>query len=238
VDIGSGNAYPLKNFLFQLYQKDLLNKYVAVDISKELSLIAENNVKNWLPNVEVLTLNIDFEKQDLTEILFEIKNNDVINIMFLVGGAYGNLEDREKFLKIIRDSLDGDDILVIQNKHYDPKSFSELKHLDTLKDLLVWIPRMLGVDINSSEIVKRYEPSLESRVVYLKLDKDYDIQFDVKGVIKNVQLLKGQEIRLLKHHMSTIHEVIGESTRSNLELTHYSTNENRSDMICIFDVKH
>jgi SAM-dependent methyltransferase len=236
VDIGVGNAYPSKNLLMELAKKEILNKYVSIDISADLASIANKNVKEWLPNVELLSFNVDFEKQDLTEILFEIKNNDIINLIFFVGGTYGNLEDREKFLKIIRDSLDGDDIVVITNKLSHIKSYSELGHLDSLFESLLWIPKLLNIDVENCEIVKRFEPSLDSRAIFLVLDKDYNFQFDVKGVIKNVQLLKGEEIRLWKHHMSSIDEVIEESRRANLEVTHFT--QNRKNMLFICNVKN
>jgi uncharacterized SAM-dependent methyltransferase len=230
VDIGSGNAYPLKNLLTQLSKDGLLNKYITIDISPNLSQIANNNVRSWLPDIDLATFTVDFEKGDLSEILFEIKNtDDVVNIIFFVGGTFGNLEDKSQFLKIIKQSLDNEDVFAISNKINKKKSYADLGHLTGMYQSLLWIPKLLGIETDKCEIVGRYETELESRALFLKPDKDYSIQFDIKGTRKSIQIFKGDEIRLWKHHMTTVGEMVSDLSLANLELIHYTTTPNLTD---------
>lgn len=238
VDLGSGNAYPLKNLLLKLSKENILNKFIDIDISFDLANFAKKNVKTWLPNIQTEIYTHDFERNDMSDILFESKlKNEVVNLIFLFGGTYGNLDDRVKFLKLLRHSLDGEDLVIISNKISSVKGLSELGHLTSFLDLLIWLPKFLGIEVEKCEIVRRYEPSLESRAVFLKSDKDYEIEFKIKDAVKTVEILEGEEIILMKHHMSTLREVLLELDQAGLNLIHSTTTQNLSDLLFVCEPK-
>lgn len=48
IDIGPGNALPVKELLAHLVERGLLHRYIAVDISEEMLHIAKKNINEWL----------------------------------------------------------------------------------------------------------------------------------------------------------------------------------------------
>lgn len=238
IDLGSGNAYPLKNLLLEFNQKNILNKYIAVDISLDLAKIAEKNVKSWLPNLSAGTFIHDFERYDISDTLFENKLKDnVVNLIFLFGGTYGNLEDRGKFLRLLRHSLDDEDLLIISDKITNKKALSSFGHLTDYLKSITWLPELLGIDVDKCQINQKYESKIESRAMFLRVDKDYEIEFKIKGSIKKVEIFEGEEIRLWKHHMSTLSEVLLELNDADLNLIHSTTTPNLSHLLFVCEPK-
>ncbi len=47
VDIGVGNAYPVKELLAHFLEQGKLGRYIALDISPTMLRIAEANIKKW-----------------------------------------------------------------------------------------------------------------------------------------------------------------------------------------------
>jgi uncharacterized SAM-dependent methyltransferase len=215
-----------------------MGKYIAIDVSSSILDVAKENLKGLLGEQDVQTYKLDFERYDLSDILFENKlKNEAINFVFLAGGTYGSLENRGKFLKFVQTSLDDEDIFIVSNKVSNKKSKTELGHLDSALDDLAWIPKMLGINVKDCEFEKRYDSDLESRAVFLKLDQDYEIQFKVDGSIKTVNFFQGEEIRLWKHHMSTLREVLLELDQADLNLIHSTTTQNLSDLLFVCEPK-
>jgi SAM-dependent methyltransferase len=67
VDIGVGNALPVKDLLAHLLEQGKLGRYIAIDISREMLNIAQRNIKEWFDDrvaVEDYELDIDRERFD------------------------------------------------------------------------------------------------------------------------------------------------------------------------------
>ena len=53
LDIGCGNAYPVKDLIKTVNKEFTVNEYVAIDISNEVCNLAVKNIKNWFPDIAV-----------------------------------------------------------------------------------------------------------------------------------------------------------------------------------------
>lgn len=236
VDIGSGNAVTVRAFLEKLLFKDKIINYIPIDISQDLLEISKQNIESWFPEIQVIPYKADIEKHDIASILFNNKkDNNTINIALFLGGTLGNVEDRIKVWKNLRESLDDTDLLVVQNKLDWKSSRSELNHTPDIQGS--WIPKMLGIQLEFCDYVKRYDEDLKSRIVLLKLDKDYTIKFNVNELKKETALFKGEEILIWRHHMSTVQEILEEITNTDLNLVHSTTQEDLSNILVICQAK-
>jgi len=54
IDVGAGNAYPVKAFIGKLKKLGRIDKYIALDISDELLNVSSKNFKKWFPLIDYI----------------------------------------------------------------------------------------------------------------------------------------------------------------------------------------
>jgi uncharacterized SAM-dependent methyltransferase len=219
VDVGPGNALIAKNFIDLLNKEKKLNKYIAVDISIEMNQIAIANIKQWLPDIQTESYVRDVENENIADILYKNKKQGhTINIVLFVGGTLGSLTDKYQFLRNLRASVDEGDIVIFTTKLDNLTDRVELEHIKDKSSRLLWIPQMLGVDVENCDIIRKYDDRINAKTAYLVLDKDYTIKFNFSGVETVINLLKNEQILIWQFHLSTISELINELDKSKLRI--------------------
>lgn len=73
VDIGVGNALPVKKLIQKLHNKEILNKYIGLDISQEMFKYAEENIKKIIPKSKLIMYKCDIEKDNIYSKLYKNK---------------------------------------------------------------------------------------------------------------------------------------------------------------------
>ena len=233
IDVGPGNVTPMREFLQKCIDIGKLESYTAVDISEELANIALKNVREWFPDIKADEYIYDIEKVNLLDILFKQKSENNVNILFFAGSTIGSVDDRHKVLRHLRESLDDQDLLVISNKITLENNKTEINHVKDNDQQLLWIMNLLNFDTANCELVGKYDEKLESRVVAMKLDRDYLIDFNLNGTHKHVELEKGDEIILWRHHTSTAEELFSDINKADLQIIQLTTEKNLSHILAV-----
>jgi uncharacterized SAM-dependent methyltransferase len=243
IDVGSGNSYPVKNFISRLNQLSKINQYIALDISAELLSLSRKNFKKWFPLIEFDSQTIDIENSCLPKDLLKkqagSQNNDIANIILHLGVTIGNHQNRSKVLKNFRDSMRKNDFLVFTNEtgsnsKWDGSVRGGCKY--HAEEIYGWVKNKIGIKSEDCELVRKYDLETDSIVANMKLHHNYTINFSGMGLNKNIEIFKGEEITIWRHHKYEIPELLQEIERAGLQLVHYSIDKYSSRIMVICEV--
>jgi uncharacterized SAM-dependent methyltransferase len=227
IDVGPGNCFLVKDFIEKLIKDKKIDKYIAVDISKDMNDIAKTSMNNWFPDLKFLSYVKDIETESIADVLFENKQDEkTANIVIFGGGTLGNMSDRNQVLKNFRSSLDENDILLLTIKLDMVTERVELSHVKDKFSRLMWVPKLLGIDTENCDVIRRYNENIKAKTAYLILDKDYEIEFKADNVISKISLNKGDEIFIWQFHMSTLEELVSELASVKLKIVQLLTEKN------------
>jgi hypothetical protein len=216
---------------------------VALDISDKMNKIAIKNINNAIADIETKSYVCDSEITNFDKIFFENSGDKEgeknLNIIMYLGSMLGMHDDPVRVLRNFRLGMRKKDILMISNtidSSINRADFSYAKNPSGDRQN-TWIPEYLGIDIEECDLVTRYDQSENMRKLNLKLDKNYEISFNLLGRDKVLELNKGTEINIWKHQMSTLPYFLGQLEDAGLRLTNISIEEDNSHMLamCVVD---
>lgn len=222
-DIGCGNFLPVQNFINLLNKKDLLNKYIAIDISQEMLDIAEREALKTLKPEQIVKIQKDFEFENFSEFTNPFRESDTINVLSILGSTIGSYIDQRVILAHLRDSLIKDDVLILSNKLDSDNDKTKFNHILEKNEQLLWIPAMLGIDTGEVQFHSMYDEKKDARVIAMKLDKDYSFTFTFpdSNAERKIYLYASDQIILWHHKMSIIEEAITQFIRSGFDFVAY-----------------
>ena len=243
VDVGSGNSYPVKEFIYKLNKLGRINKYIALDISDKLLDLSRKNFRKWFPKFEFISDTIDIEKTCLPKIFLKNQANlepdDTAKIILHLGVTIGNHQYRDRALKNFRDSMGKNDLLVFTNEigsnsTWDGRVRGGCKY--HAEQVYAWIKNKMGIRSEDCELVRKYDLETDSIVANIKFHQNYTIDFSLTGIDKTIEISEGEEITIWRHHKYEIPELMQEIERAGLKLVHYSTNKYSSHILVICEV--
>ena len=243
VDVGSGNSYPVKAFIYRLNELGRINKYIALDISEELLDLSKENFRKWFPLIEFISSTIDIENSCLPKIPLKNQANlepdDITKVILHLGVTIGNHQNRDRVFKNFRDSMGKNDLLVFTNEigsnsTWDGKVRGGCKY--HAEQIFAWIKNKIGIRAEDCELVRKYDLETDSIVANIKFRHNYTINFNFMGVDKTVKISEGEEITIWRHHKYELPELLQEIEQAGLKLVHYSTNKYLSHIMVICEV--
>jgi uncharacterized SAM-dependent methyltransferase len=235
IDIGPGNGHPVKNLLTRMIKENIMSKYIAVDISEDINNITINNLQSWFPNLECLSYQRDLEYGKVGNIFLENKEKKENDIILHIGNTFCNYSDRIQILKHLRAGMIPEDFLILSFTLSTNENKSALNYMknDAIESHNGWMAKMLGIDVEKCEIIIEYNQELNCKTRGFKLDKDYQIEYDLAGKIEIINLKQGQIINTWKHHLIDTIQFIQEIRGSKLELVNLKTDKNGSNALAI-----
>ncbi|GAB4147455.1 MAG: hypothetical protein OHK0017_09190 [Patescibacteria group bacterium] len=220
IDIGPGNAYPLKHWMENL--KYRLKKYIAIDISKDIIKISTSNVAKWLPGTQTKGYQVDIENNRLSSIFLENRSqkHNVANLIMFIGNTINNVDDRIQVLKNIRSGMVENDHLVMSVSLDTPEQRSSLNYvkIEESEKHEEWLLEMLGLDVDKCTIRTFFDDEKRMKTKVMELDKSYTIIFDLFGESREVELLVHENINRWKHYLVSIPQLINELSIAGLQL--------------------
>jgi len=243
VDVGSGNSYPVKEFIGRLNKLGRVNKYIALDISEELLNLSKNNFRKWFPLIEFVSYTIDIENSCLPKSLLKnqanLESDNTAKIILHLGVTIGNHQNRAGVLKNFRDSMGKNDLLVFTNEtgshsKWDGRTRGGFKY--HAEQVYAWMKNQIGIRAEDCELVRKYDEKTDSIVANMKVGHNYTINFSFMGIDKNVEISEGEEITIWRHHKYEIPELLQEIEQAGLQLVHYSTNNYSSHVMVICEI--
>ncbi|BBD59968.1 hypothetical protein NIES2109_27610 [Nostoc sp. HK-01] len=234
IDVGAGNSYPAKDFVAKLNQLNKINKYIALDISEGLLTVSRKNFTTWFPKIDYINQQMDIENSCIPA---NFSGNP--KIILHLGVTMGNHHNRNQVLKNFRNSMDENDFLIFTNEigsnsQWDGIARGGCKY--HAKEIYRSIKNSIGLKSQDCQLVRKYDLATDSVVANIKFLHNYNIDFSFQGIDKSIEIPKGKEITIWRHHKYEMPKLIQELEGAGLELVHYTTNKYSSHIMAICQV--
>lgn len=247
IDLGVGNARPVKELLGHLLERGVLHRYIGIDISAAMLGIAERNIKEWFDGAvrfEGYERDITNEQFDdlLVGDMLDEDADQTINLVLLLGGTSVNFRASNDAFKPIFNSMHRNDLLIHTLK---PDTQASRRYLDlgpkpgsiSLAPNFKYILDLLNIDDSLYEVESGFDDESKMRYVRVRLKAALQIQFNLGGTKKReVSLEKNEAILLFRAwHLSTP-EIITELGKAGFTFLHASLTEDRQYFLSISGV--
>jgi uncharacterized SAM-dependent methyltransferase len=247
VDVGVGNAYPVRNFLAHLLEQKQLGRYIALDISPDMLKIAESNIHSWFGDkVDFEGYEYDISYDRFSKLLaseyLRKDAKDTVNLVLLLGGTLSNMRHSDGGYRIIHDSMGVNDYLIHTTKldtetarsyfdfNFEPGNTSLSPNHRLIFDLL-------NIDESLYEVEMGYDDSVRQRYIRIRLKKALNIKFTFKGGEREVRFNKGEIILLWRFLQQTVDHVKEQFDRNDLFLVNTSLSRDKEYMLTVSQVK-
>jgi len=243
IDIGVGNARPVKELLEYLLKRNLLHRYVAIDISESMLQIAEQNIKNWFGDkitFEGHVRDITYERFDdlLVDDMLANKADETLNLVLFLGATLINFRSTSDVLRVVYGSMGPDDLLVYSDKpdteaarHYF--DFNPQPGLTELSPNHRFILDLMNIDKSLYDVEMGFNEETRMRYVRIRLKTTLTINFKFEDGEREVHLEKGDTILLLRvWHLTTL-EILAEFEKIGFILLQSSLTRDRQFQLTI-----
>ncbi len=243
IDIGVGNALPVRSFLGNLLSSGKLGRYLALDISPGMLEIAEQNIKSWFDD----KINFEGHKIDITHERFgnflanEYLNNQsesTINLILFLGGTLGNLRAPADTLAVIANSMGRADMLLMSQKldstrtrHYF--DFNTSPNNPSLAPIHRFVFDMLNIDESLYRVEMGFHPEHHARYIRVHLIVSLQIEFRLADGIRLISLEKGDSILLWYFWQQTLPEVSDQLIKGGFYPIHLSQSPDKEYLLSI-----
>ncbi len=214
IDIGCGNGYPGLPIFNELQKQSIPFRYVPVDISAELLDLAEKNVREIFPDIEIQKFQLDFELGNFSDMTYDLKSDGSSNLLLFLGSTLGNFSDRNRVLTNFRDSMSSDDYLIngveLTNFAKIDKIVSHYS-LEAVGDFLYYIPEQIGIKREDTEFNATWnerENQVEMRIT-LKKDVDVTIGNDSFKLEKGESLFLARSMKFAEWSVTKLFSDVG-----------------------------
>jgi uncharacterized SAM-dependent methyltransferase len=213
VDIGPGNALPVKKLIAHLLARNKLVHYLAIDISQEMLKIVERNIKEWFGSKVVSqTLNIDIGDDRFPEI-FSKEGSRNIDIFLALGGTFSNFRRPDDAYRAIRKCMDHDDLLVHTQKldTAGSRRYFDFGHDSDRPGLSPnhrHVLDLLNVCEDFYEVEMDHDDTTHQRHIMISFKRPIKIRFEFARKIHEVDITKGQKILLWRSWQQSLRDVL------------------------------
>lgn len=248
IDIGPGNALPIRELLEHLLERGKLHRYIAIDISESMLRIAERNIKKWFGDrlkFEGYVKDITYERFDdlLVDDMLNEDANKTINLALLLGATPMNFQSPYDIVKVICKSLGHSDLLIYTDKpdtEAERVSFEVNTDPDprasALSSKYSFIFDLLNIDESLYDVEMGYNEKSRVRYIRVRLKVALTITFEFREGRRDVDLNKGDTILLWRvWHMSAL-EIISEFEKVGFMLLQASMTKDREYILTISGV--
>ncbi|MEV6241033.1 L-histidine N(alpha)-methyltransferase [Lentzea sp. NPDC051838] len=246
IDVGPGNAFPVKDLLSRLLEQGKLGRYLAIDISADMLAIAERNIKEWFNGA----VNFEADIRDITHERFADQlagayigeqADDTINLVLLLGGTLGNLAAPDEALRVIYHSMGRNDLLLYNLKldTDDNRSLFDF-HPETksvaLSPTHSYLFDLLNIDQSYYAVDMGYDPRSRGRFIRAKLKVALSIKFELQAGTRQVDLQKDESILLWHYRHQSADDVIEQFKRNGFNTLQASQTGDHEFLLVICDL--
>ena len=244
VDIGPGNALPVKSLLSHLIDQDKLGRYTAIDISPEMLEIAHQNIKRWFSDkVDFVAELKDVNFERFTDLLMtDSPDEGSVNLVLFFGGTLHNLRSIDEALRTIYHSMTPPDIFICplkldtedtrRNFHFN--AGLEAQQLPPQHKFLV---DLLGIEPDLYEVEIGFDEETRSRYLRLKLKVSLTINIELQRKNQSIHLNKNDTLLVWRYWHQTAQEIIEQFERNGFGVLQATQTKEHDCMLTICDVK-
>jgi len=242
VDIGVGNALPVRKTLEHLLQKNVLKRYVGLDISQELLKIAEHNIAHWFDGkvqTEMYVRDVNYDRFDdlLIPESHGTSAESTVNLVFFLGGTINNFRDPGRVYSTIHDSMGKKDLLFFSKKLDTAKSRRYFEMAVRGNQELDLVLKVLNIDESMYTIEQFFDEYKMARQLQVRLNIALTITFNLYGQERTLELNKGDAILLWRARHQTTIETLCEFDKNNFDLLHATRSKDQEYLLSISRIK-
>jgi uncharacterized SAM-dependent methyltransferase len=242
IDLGPGNALPIHNLLGHLVEKGVLNRYIGIDISKELLDIAHNNIDKWFGDkvkFEGYIRDIVYERFDdlLVAEAFADDSVPTLNLVLFLGGTLNNFRDPNQALATIHASMGKRDILLFSKKLDTERSRRYFEQAASGNQEMELVLDLMNVDRSFYSLEQYFDEHKMARELQAKLNVALSIHFELNGQKRVLELNKGDSLLLWRARHQTATETIQQFDACGFELLHASRSKDQDYLLHVSKLK-
>lgn len=212
VDIGTGNAMPVRGLVDHLLEQGKKVRYTGLDISQAMMNIAKQNIQEWFGDqVEVEDFVLDIKHERFGHLLAEtyFSGERIANLVLFFGGTSKNLRNPDDAFRTIYESLRENDFLLLTTKldTENSRNFIDFGSGDEDDDLMDPIVRfifdLLNINNNLYTVEKGYDEELRQRYLRIRFTSAATMTFEFAEGKQVLEFSKGDRILFWRAwHMS------------------------------------
>ncbi|HJQ08240.1 MAG TPA: L-histidine N(alpha)-methyltransferase [Candidatus Saccharimonadales bacterium] len=242
IDLGVGNALPVRGVLQHFLDKGRLKRYIGIDISRELLDLAEQNIHEWFDGTvhfEGHVRDIAYERFDdlLVSDAFGADAGSTINLVLFLGGTLANFREPNHVLTTIHDSMGKQDLLLYSKKLDNQKARRFFELAAPGNQAIELVLQMLNIDKSFYTLDQLFDDQKRAREVYAKLEIALAIEFELKGQKRIIELNKGDGILLWRAKHQNVVEVISQFDENDFDLLQGTRSKDQTYLLTISKIK-
>lgn len=251
IDVGVGNAIPVKPLIDHLKKTHKMGRYIGLDISPEMLEIAHKNIAKWFggePLFEGYEIDINYERFSnivASEYLSE-HSASTANIILFLGGTLSNLREPERAFKAIRDSMGTHDLLIhsqkldspLSRRYFDFNSDNVTTQSPTLAPIHKFIVDMMGIDKAFYDIEMDYNSIKRERHISIRFNIALNLQLTFADGGRTLTFNKGDSILLWRARQSSALGIVDLLDTCGLYTLQSSQTEDQEYLLTISQIKH
>lgn len=247
IDIGPGNAMPVKRLLQHLVDQGTLHRYIAIDVSESMLKIAQKNIEEWFGSkvkFEGYVRDIAYDRFDdlVVDDMLGENAGETINLALLLGATPMNFRDPYTPLRVIAASLGRDDLLIYTDK---PDTEKERRSFDindgpqenNLSNKYSFMLDLLGINGSLYDVKMGFDKQKRIRYIQVKLKTSVTIQLKFDGEDVKVDFEKGDVILVLRVWHQTVVEIVSGFEKSGFSLLQSSLTKDREYLLTISGIE-
>jgi SAM-dependent methyltransferase len=235
VDLGPGNGLPVRKMLQRMLENGRPISYVPIDISPDILTLVVKNMDEWFGQD---TLPVRPFVKDITcegfgkDVSVKEVDEDVANLVMLLGGTLANFKSPSGLLKNIQSNLKQDDLFVYTGYLDTSHNRGQLHHYQqqpnkapTRAGLIL---KYLGITESMYEVSQQFDEEERARTVNIIPNTDIHIEFDLPEGVHYVKLENDVPILIGRHRHWTMPELIGLFESCGLDVMHATKSNDRN----------
>lgn len=247
IDLGAGNALPVKELLGHLLEKQKLHRYIAIDISSSMLAVAERNIKDWYGDkvpFEGHIRDIAYEHFDdlLVDDMLDKEADQTLNLVLLLGGTPVNFRHFNDVFNAVHSSMGGNDLLVYTDKPDTEMSrryfdFHSVPGVSKLSPNHKYLLDLMNIDESMYDVEMGFDQELRMRFIRIRMKVAITLKFSFEGAERVIFLEKGDNLLMLRVWHKTTLEIISEFEKAGLTLVQSSLTKDRQFLLTISGVE-
>lgn len=247
IDVGVGNALPVRNLVNHLIEQNKFGRYIGLDISKDMLEIAKHNLELWFGDkVKFEGYVCDFSHQRFRDLylpeVFAENESKTLNLHLFLGGTIANLRRPDRSLSTIHDSMSRNDVLVSTMKldtpatrrYFDFSAGSDAPALDLQEKNIL---NLLNIDESLYSVEQRFDEDLLERRIQVRFNVAVCIEFELGGRTKVVELNKDDSILLWRSKHRNLLQMLQLFDQNDLETMQTIRSKNLECLLIVSKVK-
>jgi Histidine-specific methyltransferase, SAM-dependent len=208
IELGAARMPTSTDFVKKLYSLDLVEKYVAIDISDKMLDVTQEEFEKNFPSRLFQGEILDFENDSLDKIIMSLRKNNpkAVNILFATGGTMANSKNLEYVIDTFSKSLHKSDFFSYDSlRNFKVKKLmvtNEKSQVNSQGSFFVHMIKMLGIEDEDFIIYREYNPDNEKNVGYNFCEFTKNICIEING--EEIKYEKGSRIKILRFGLANI----------------------------------